>query len=330
MTSSPIASSTIAADLTGNGVKGTGITDMKEGELTKSSDYQAILATTSAFMDGLFSSFLEHPHRPVEIFGPVSRRSLNSSPGAGHETWDASWCPDDDEDDVGEGDVEEKTEVRVGSNRTGLERMPTGRASLPLESLPLPYLSVGPYIPSGDFSGESPVRHPFQDTVVTPSTSHPPNSNGVAERTATPKAVAMAAGSAPGTPGQRGLHHRKPSIPRLGMLQNAQDIVSSAAIAPAASPRRRATESDLPSARRSDVRQKGSHPADHLDSSTTGAFWEAGWDETSDARWAKGGTPAGAAGGEGRSLRARAHSLKRVLGNLPGPKQILQGETEMV
>lgn len=246
---------------------------------------------------------------------------------AEHSAWDALWDEDESENDTGEDEKsEEKHEIGISyDNRIGLDPISEGRASFPRGSLPFPLLSIGPYSSTGNELNGVQASSPREDPLGTPSLTTLFNSSGGSSSTPIGPVGAVPASSL--TPGSRGLHHRKPSVPRLGMLQNAQDLVSSIATAPVGSPLRRGTVPNLHSARPSDVRRV-SLPVGLYDPHSVGTtFWKGGTGVSPHDGLinsaAGGGT---GSGGETRGLKARANSLKRVLGNLPGPKQILQGE----
>lgn len=157
-------------------------------------------------------------------------------------------------------------------------------------------------------------------------------------------------------------HGRKASmqVPRLGMLQSAQDLIASSAGTTTAATRtpgttplmndfnRRASDSDVTRVAKSTTPRalgdltSAAEVANFPPAPTTGwraalprlsltgppSFpWESSRNETPMERsreWAGGATANGE--GETRGLKATAKTLKRKMFNLPGPKHILQGE----
>lgn len=152
-------------------------------------------------------------------------------------------------------------------------------------------------------------------------------------------------------------HHRKNSVPRLGMLQSAQDLASAANGAgiggvgdlPSKCGREDSTGSrgDQGAATRSSHQGEGRDESKNAERpflpplSLTGPsvpFWEGLQGEGLTGRMGNGARGGGGGGGggwvsvggvaeEARKLRARANSF---IGRLPGPKKIMQGTDVML
>lgn len=302
--------------------------DVEQVEAPEGNDHQAPAAASSSFLvDPTSNLFQGRTSHSVKRESPVTPRLLSAFESLRHDEWNTRW----DEDDVNNG-VAEDGHDEVGNaidEVIGTDvKLPTSSPGLiASRSMPASLVTSGPCKSSRKVSDEGLLRSSDQGTLRTPARTStrtqlgdPPIRSG-----STPNFHRKAMATS-GTPGQRSLHHHKPSIPRLGMLQSAQDLASSGAVSSVVSPRRRTTEPNIHTASESAFRTIESLPTYRADPANATTSGEAGKGRIPHRGQLNGGVVEGCSGGEYRSLKARANSLKRVLGNLPGPRQILHGE----
>lgn len=316
-----------------------------------------------------------------------SRRVRKPSPGmlrsiasTRQGMWDSLWDQDDfsdkaaadesdsekeEKDEEAEEKHEETPEMERDADNTATTDGGFTRPPL-LHQAPLPLLSAGPY-PSFTLGGspatystsKSGAGYPSREGSTTTSTTtaslfaHP---NRMRDTLTTPgnaageTVAATATAAAATTPSSRGAHHqRKMSVPRLGMLQSAQNLASSAS-ATGISPGQARSFSRRENANSVLLASNGDAGDDPASGSVAGSGWRAAiprlpgsrppvslWDvengESHLRRSREGDKGAGAGDGELKGLKATASatatSFKRAFGNLPGPKQILQGEKQL-
>lgn len=301
---------------------------IEQVEAPEGNDHQAPSAASSSLLVGPTSNFSQRQtSHSVERESSVSPRLLSAIVSVKHDEWNTRWDDDSVENDVAEDGHDEEGNSIDKVIGTDVDQPTSSPALIASRSMPASLVTSCPCKSPRKVSDEGLLRSSDQGALRTPAQTSTRAQPGdpPARFGSTPNFHRKAMASS-GTPGQRSLHHRKPSVPRLGMLQNAQDLASSGAVSSIVSPRRRTTEPNIQMVSESAFRPMESSSTGHADPADVTTSGEAAKSRLPHGGHLNSGVVEGCTGGEYRSLKARANSLKRVLGNLPGPRRILHGE----